>query len=89
MVERLRAVSFTLGIQGSFQKKLRLFSLQIYLYADRQTYTEGSEWLFTVLGEENERGLENTPGNTGTYIREGAINMLEILDFILGTMESH
>lgn len=58
MVERLRAVSFTLGIQGSFQKKLRLFSLQIYLYADRQTYTEGSEWLFTVLGEENERGDE-------------------------------
>ena len=55
MVERLRAVSFTLGIQGSFQKKLRLFSLQ---YADRQTDTEGSEWLFTVLGEENERGDE-------------------------------
>jgi len=41
------------------------------------------------VGEENERGLENTPGNTGTYIREGAINRLEILDFILGTMESH
>ena len=58
MVERLRAVSFTLGIQGSFQKKLRLFSLQIYLYADRQTYTEWREWLFTVSGEENERGDE-------------------------------
>lgn len=56
MVERLGAVSATLGIWGSFKKKkkLTLFSRQTHMYVYVHTSIEWREWLFIFLGEGNE-----------------------------------